>query len=237
MKSTKHSFNTDDAVGKLKALGFIDCRECPGWRYEMLIDDTQVTAAITYDSVFVRATWATKREIAEMDIRVPIKAPIGSYAKAIAQIMCKRYPEAINRDALWASDHVIRAKWQRPWVTVSRALLRKDLKALKQRVNSYPVPDARLDYKDNAQLGGAGELTITIGDAVAMLPATGIWVGRLWVKSRDLFKSLEQRFQMDPVMISLSERGIQTQGKWLLVGSRNMRAGWEIPAHLAERVS
>jgi len=60
-----HSFDSFDPISKLKALGFLDCKESLGWRYEMSIDDTQVTAAITYDSVFMRATWATRREIAD----------------------------------------------------------------------------------------------------------------------------------------------------------------------------
>jgi hypothetical protein len=108
----------------------------------------------------------------------------------------------------------------------ARPQLRRGLKALKLQVNECCAPDARLDYIDNTIVGKTGLLQIVVGDVTTTLPATWVWIGRIWAKSREMFKTLAQHFRTDPVTVALYDNKARP-GKWLCVGNRMMRAGWE----------
>jgi hypothetical protein len=223
-----HRFGDGDFVGKLKALGFINRTDGPDWRYDLQLDDVRVTASVSFDAVFLAASHSTPRSIGQVEVRVPICAPLGAYAEGLMQIMRKIHPEIINWDADWADIEVTFLRIKRPQVWIHRPLLRRELKVLKGRVKQIPLPDARLDYFDNSKVGTTGQLRITIADTWTILPAAGVWVGRIWVKSRELLKALDQRFRHDPVNISLDDN-LTRRGKWLWVGNRAMRASWEEP--------
>jgi hypothetical protein len=224
--TTARSFALDDSAGKLMALGFVPSTEFPG--FEMKIDSIRISASISFDSVLIRGTFHTAREMGELDVRVPAHAPLRAYAEGLIKIVTNFCPQYVNRNLEAANRHLRMVELSRPHVQVSRALLRRNLKDLKTRIKDVPVPDARLDYHDNVRTGQESVLSIAVGHQLMTIPATGLWVGRIWVKSRDLFKALDRRFQTDPVGIRLYSNH-DTAGQWLCIGNQSMRADWETP--------
>lgn len=187
----------------LRVVGFSRSPSRPG-RWQLVLDDIQVTAGADCSAVLFCAQRITKRQIGSMEMLAPLRLTVQHAAHVIACVYRQFHPDCIPKEVAWATQKVQQIRYAQPWMRVPRSHFRDLLKRFTQSEQIDEGQAAHIWFGRQQSLLDADALCIRIGTHTLTLPAFGAWVGVSMVNARDLLSLLSSRFRWREIRISAS---------------------------------